>query len=104
MNQDFKVMKGLPADNVVRRHFDLYGRVQGVGFRYTAYSYARSYGLTGWVRNCSDGHVEMVLQGNQKRIQAVISSLREDRWIRVDEVVEVGEALKPEEKEFKVTG
>lgn len=41
----------------------IYGRVQGVGFRYTARKKARSLGLKGWVENQSDGSVYAVVQG-----------------------------------------
>ena len=43
----------------VRKHFYFSGWVQGVGFRFKATYLARKYGLTGWVRNLSDGRVEM---------------------------------------------
>ncbi|HUX13090.1 MAG TPA: acylphosphatase [Spirochaetia bacterium] len=40
------------------------GRVQGVGFRYYTQHTARSLGLTGWVRNESDGSVVVVCEGD----------------------------------------
>ncbi|MDR1955797.1 MAG: acylphosphatase [Treponema sp.] len=39
------------------------GRVQGVGFRYSALHEARRLGLAGWVRNRSDGAVEVWVEG-----------------------------------------
>lgn len=39
------------------------GRVQGIGFRFTAHNIARRYNLTGYVRNLLDGTVEMLAQG-----------------------------------------
>jgi len=47
-----------------RVHIFYAGRVQGVGFRYTAESFARSLDVKGWVRNLKDGRVELV--GEQK--------------------------------------
>ena len=47
----------------VRKHIIFSGRVQGVGFRYTACYLARPLGLTGWVKNLTDGRVEAELQG-----------------------------------------
>ena len=43
----------------VRKHIVFQGRVQGVGFRYTAKYMAQSLGLVGWVQNEWDGTVTM---------------------------------------------
>ena len=45
----------------------VYGRVQGVGFRYSARYCALELGLAGWVRNEWDGSVEMEVQGRKGR-------------------------------------
>jgi acylphosphatase len=42
----------------------VHGRVQGVGFRFTAREAAVECGVTGWVRNLPDGSVEIVAQGS----------------------------------------
>ena len=49
----------------VRKHFVVHGKVQGVGFRYTAKYLALSLGLTGWARNEWDGTVTMEVQGRE---------------------------------------
>jgi acylphosphatase len=41
------------------------GRVQGVGFRYTARDQAQDLGLRGWVRNRPSGEVEIVAEGRE---------------------------------------
>ncbi|MFW6139176.1 MAG: acylphosphatase [Spirochaetota bacterium] len=44
-------------------HAYISGNVQGVGFRFFAVRRARTYGITGWVRNLSDGRVEIRAEG-----------------------------------------
>lgn len=44
-------------------HVQLRGRVQGVGFRWFVRQRARALDLAGWVRNCSDGSVEVAAEG-----------------------------------------
>ena len=43
----------------IRQHLNVYGRVQGVGFRYRAKRMADALELTGTVRNMEDGSVEL---------------------------------------------
>ena len=49
------------------------GRVQGVYFRATAQREAREHGLTGWVKNRSDGSVEMVIEGEEDDVKDLLS-------------------------------
>lgn len=62
------------------------GRVQGVGFRFTAQRIATSLGLTGWVRNLSNGDVDCEVQGDPNKVTQFIRMLHgNDRWIRIDD-------------------
>ena len=49
-------------------HAVIRGRVQGVFFRDNTRREAIRYGITGWVRNCTDGSVETVMSGTEKAI------------------------------------
>ena len=53
------------------------GRVQGVGFRYTAQRQARRLRLTGWVRNNPDGTVETVFEGSRDGVDGFLDWLHE---------------------------
>ena len=49
----------------VRKHVFIHGKVQGVGYRYSAFNMAVSLGIKGWVRNKFDGSVEAMLEGEE---------------------------------------
>jgi acylphosphatase len=68
----------------IRKHFVFYGYVQGVGFRYRAYHAANMYGVTGYVRNCSDGSVEMETEGTETAIDNVILSIEKGHFIHIE--------------------
>ncbi len=53
------------------------GHVQGVGFRYTSLRYAQELGLKGWVRNLSDGRVEILIAGPKKDIDHLCTKLEQ---------------------------
>ncbi|MHB8926823.1 MAG: acylphosphatase [Bacillota bacterium] len=48
------------------------GRVQGVSFRYYTRRAAISLGVTGWVRNLPDGRVEVLAEGDDDTVQALV--------------------------------
>lgn len=68
----------------IRRRIEFHGRVQGVGFRYTARLAAVSLGLTGWVKNEADGSVSMEVQGRESMVNKLLVRLHTDRFIRVE--------------------
>ncbi|MDP2940944.1 MAG: acylphosphatase [Candidatus Omnitrophota bacterium] len=51
------------------------GRVQGVGFRFTARELAQRSGINGWVRNTSDGRVELLAAGKELALKDFLSEL-----------------------------
>lgn len=53
------------------------GRVQGVGFRYFVVGKARMLGLYGYVRNDSNGDVEVVAQGARPSLEQLLTLLRQ---------------------------
>ncbi len=62
------------------------GRVQGVGFRYTALNIAQDYDVRGYVRNMADGRVELVAEGTQKELHALVEEISQRMEGFVDDV------------------
>jgi len=56
----------------LRAHVIISGRVQGVWFRASTRDKAEQLGLTGWVKNTTDGNVEAVFEGEEKVIDEMI--------------------------------
>ena len=59
-----------------RIHAVVHGRVQGVGFRYSARQQAATLGLSGWVRNTWDGAVEIEAEGPAEIVAQFLAWLR----------------------------
>jgi len=72
---------------VERLHAVIHGDVQGVGFRYFITRHAQASGLRGWVRNRSDGGVELVAEGERSDLDELLRVARQGpRHARVDSV------------------
>ncbi|MBI2346084.1 MAG: acylphosphatase [Deltaproteobacteria bacterium] len=59
-----------------RAHIIVRGRVQGVFFRAHTAEMARAVGLTGSVRNCPDGSVEIVAEGPKETLEPFLEWCR----------------------------
>ncbi len=72
------------------------GRVQGVFFRDSMRREAQKLGVAGWVRNCSDGTVEAVVQGEPVAVDAIV------RWARrgPDHAEVAGVDIEPAEGDY----
>ncbi|MBC5742283.1 acylphosphatase [Lachnospiraceae bacterium MD308] len=85
----------------VRKRIVFHGRVQGVGFRYTAKYLAQSMGLTGWVKNEYDGTVLMEVQGREPLIFKLMEGLNNRMYIQIDWIDSKDISVK-EERGFRV--
>jgi acylphosphatase len=57
-------------------HYLVSGKVQGVSFRHFTWKTATILNLLGWVRNLSDGRVEILASGPEDKIQEFESKIR----------------------------
>ena len=68
-----------PVQNAERRRMTVFfsGRVQGVGFRYTAKTVATGFEITGTIKNLEDGRVELVAEGSHAELDAFRAALHD---------------------------
>ena len=62
-------------EGAIRRKLRYTGRVQAVGFRFTAQSWAKERGVTGWVKNLPDGDVALEVQGTPEQVEGFLSDV-----------------------------
>jgi acylphosphatase len=87
------------AKSIERLHAHVYGRVQGVGFRFFTVDAAVALGLTGWVANRYDDSVEVVAEGPHLQLQQLLDYLQQGpSMARVDQVLHT---FLPATREFK---
>jgi acylphosphatase len=66
----------VPDVPIVRLDATVWGRVQGVGFRYFVLREAMDLELRGWVANTKDGSVRCVAEGPRERLDVLLTLLR----------------------------
>jgi acylphosphatase len=88
---------------MIAKHLIFVGRVQGVGFRFTAYHIANRHKLTGFVRNLPDGTVEMLAQGKSQQVDDCIREIQDSftGYVRDTRIEDV--AADPQYGRFNIT-
>lgn len=87
---------------IVRKKVIFKGRVQGVGFRFEAYSTAVEKGLTGYVKNQEDLSVLLEVQGDKQEVFSFIEYLTTLDRVAVDDVEIFDLEVKGFETSFKI--
>jgi len=85
------------------KHVIFIGRVQGVGFRFTAHRMAQRHQLSGFVRNLPDGTVEMLAQGPARDIDDCIEDINDyfGDYVRETKIQEI--PTDPKYRDFRIT-
>jgi acylphosphatase len=61
---------------MIRRRVRAHGSVQGVFFRDATRREANRRGVAGWAKNCADGSVEAVFEGEPDAVDALVAFTR----------------------------
>ncbi len=74
-------------NNFLEFYAKVYGRVQGVGYRYFVKEKVKSLDIFGYVKNLEDGTVEVLAQGREENLQKLIEELKRGPFLaRVDKL------------------
>jgi len=83
-------------------HIKIYGRVQGVGFRWGAWEKAKELGVYGFARNEADGSVYIEVEGDGQKIEQFVAWCRKGTlWSKVERV-DVQNSILQHFTDFKV--
>jgi acylphosphatase len=85
-----------------RLHAEVYGEVQGVGFRAFVLRRAMGLGLTGWVRNRFNGSVELIAEGSRAALESLLADVNHGPSAAAVERVE--ESWEEPTSEFRMFG
>lgn len=93
------------AEDKMRAHVFIRGKVQGVYFRQNTQIVAKQHGVFGWVRNLDDGRVEAILEGGADKVSKVVEWCHKGPPAgRVDDLQVSYEKYTGEFSDFEVTG
>ena len=84
------------------RYLLIRGKVQGVFYRATAKEVAEKTGLTGWVKNTAEGHVEALVTGTEEQLQSFIKWCWKGPSRAVVTAVEVQEREEQNFRDFSI--
>ena len=70
-----------------RANIFISGRVHGVGFRYSTKRAAQKHSIKGWVKNLSDGRVEIIAEGSEQDMKEFLAWCNKGpMWSKVTDV------------------
>ena len=85
-----------------RWRIQCFGKVQHVGFRYTAMYLAKELYLTGWVKNLHDGSVLLEAQGGTSQLRKFLIRLKSQKHLHIEKYIITVLPLRPYDRSFSV--
>ncbi len=89
---------------MVAYRYILKGRVQGVGFRFFTCQCAHNFGIGGWVRNLSNGDVEVHAEGEKRTLNQFLAQVESGPPLALVSDIEVRGVQTKNYPQFSVQG
>ena len=89
-------------DNTILYKIYVTGSVQGVGFRHSARSNARYYGITGFVKNKADGSVYIEAEGSRNQLDQFIEWCRKGSGMGYVDDIKIDTSLPKNYTSFEI--
>ena len=83
-------------------HIFFSGNVHGVGFRFTASALAPAFKIKGWVKNCYDGKVELMAEGEEADLKKFLAAVENEMCQYIHEKQVSREPATGEFKRFEI--
>ncbi len=90
------------AQPVYRLEAHFAGRVQGVGFRYTARQIAQGFEVTGQVRNLPDGRVQLIIEGAENEVREFLREIQSQLIHHIKETTTAALAGPAQFRDFQI--
>lgn len=78
------------------------GRVQGVGFRYSTLRVANEFEVSGFVKNLSDGRVQLEAEGNETEVRNFVAEVKDRLEVFIRQTEESERWRMPEYRGFGI--
>ena len=92
----------MASNSPIRREVHYSGRVQGVGFRWTARHLAQSYAVTGLVKNLDDRRVLLVAEGDRAELDRFLAAIAESMGTNIRNVAIAESTVTGEYTSFEI--
>ena len=89
----------------MKKQLHLYcsGKVQGIGFRYTVQDIANSLKICGWVKNLSDGRVEVLAEAEEYSLNSFLEQINQHFSLYIKEAKTEWQSASGKFRDFQIT-
>jgi acylphosphatase len=94
----------MKSQDLLHKNIRISGRVQGVGFRYSAKQVASSLGISGFIRNLPNGDVYLEIEGMTRQVEEFINWCHQGPQRAVIKSVDIVDGMLMRFEEFEVRG